>query len=182
VTNLFLSGAVNFAGGARTINVASSAVTATITGAISGGTGLTKTGNGVLILNNASINYTGATTVLGGLLQLGSTAVLPTNTAVVIGPGATFDVAGRPVTAGSLGFPTSANNATGGMLTNSGGAATFTVGGDNTNTTFAGMITNAGAAGNSCLGGNDGMLSYRHIVRYLDKVINLTSFTDFGKI
>jgi autotransporter-associated beta strand protein len=135
-----LSGTVTLSGAQRTVTVTNPQVTATISGQITGASsGLTKAGNGILVLNNAANNYGGATTVLGGMLQMGAAGNLPATTALTVASGATFNLAGRAVTVSSLSGLT---NSTGGIVTNSGGAAILTVNGS-ANNTFAGLITNA---------------------------------------
>jgi autotransporter-associated beta strand protein len=66
-------------------------------GAITGaGFGITKTGNGALLINGAS-TYTGATTISGGTLQLENTIAasvntIPTSPTITVGSGANLDV------------------------------------------------------------------------------------------
>lgn len=135
---LTLSGAMDLAAGARTVTVTSPTVTGTISGAITNGTGLTKAGNGILVLSSTGNNYTGTTTVSGGLLKLGNAGVIPDASTLQVNSAGTFDIAGRAETVAAL----SGNDAThGGIITNSGATATLTVGNSTpTNTTFAGVI------------------------------------------
>lgn len=105
--------------------------TLTVGGLISGPGGLTKTGDGVLDLRNTS--YTGPTIVNAGTLKFGG-AVNPVISAFTVVTGATLDIAGLGNSIGSL--------EGGGIVTNSGAAATFSVGGLNTDTTFSGQLTN----------------------------------------
>ncbi|MBK8095116.1 MAG: autotransporter-associated beta strand repeat-containing protein [Verrucomicrobiaceae bacterium] len=141
--SLRLDGVFTLAAGQRSISVLNPQVTATLAGQVTGPGGLTKAGNGTLILSNPSTvnlnNYSGPTQVLGGLLKMGVANALPATTALTVGPGATLDLAGRALTVGSLTGPTAT---TGGMITNSSGSATLTVG-DTTSTTYAGLITNS---------------------------------------
>jgi autotransporter-associated beta strand protein len=153
--SLTLTGAVNLGSAMRTITVADPSftqnigVTAMISGAISGtgAAGITKNGNGTLVLTNNTNSWTGATIINGGVLRLGATSnnaagaglgnVLPSGTAVTIAQGAALDLAGRNQTIGSL--------AGAGFLTNSNGGvtSTLTVGGNNSSTVFSGILTAA---------------------------------------
>ena len=139
--NVTLSGNMALAAGAHTVTVTSPQVTDTITGSISGGTNFTKAGAGVLVFAPVGSNsYGGSTTVAGGVLQLGTATGVPSASSVIINAGAAFDINAKAGSVGSLAGDTST---TGGMVTNSAGAATLTIGNDNTNTTFAGVITAA---------------------------------------
>jgi autotransporter-associated beta strand protein len=140
--NVTLSGTVTL-NGANTMTVTSPLVKATISGKLTGGTSLTKAGAGTLVLSNATNNYGGATNVSGGLLQLGNAAAIPTTSQVIVAKTAAFDIAGVAASIGSLAGDTAT---TGGLVTNSGVAATLTIGSDNTSPTFAGVITNAANA------------------------------------
>jgi autotransporter-associated beta strand protein len=80
------------------VNVTNSTDCLTVSGAISGGGALTKTGPGLLLLA-ASNTYGGATTVSAGTLEMGTAAAMPGGTAATVngtldlGPfGATFSV------------------------------------------------------------------------------------------
>jgi autotransporter-associated beta strand protein len=105
--------------------------------------GILKMGNGTLMLSNAANSYTGATTILAGRLELGVAGAIPNTSSVVIGSNGTFDLTGFSETVGSLAGDTPT---TGGVVTDSGAAATLAVGDDNTNTTFAGAIVNGPGA------------------------------------
>ena len=64
----------------------------TLAGSLSGsGAGLTKTGNGVLVLG-ATNSYTGPTAVLGGTLRLNVASALPAVSALTVGDGAVLDM------------------------------------------------------------------------------------------
>lgn len=85
-----------------TISVgAGSATTATISAILGGTVGMTKTDSGTLILSGAN-NYTGATTISGGTLQLGASNVLPNSTAVTVAGGAALNLNTYSDTIGSL--------------------------------------------------------------------------------
>jgi autotransporter-associated beta strand protein len=64
------------------------------TGTITGPTGLTKLGTGTAILNLTNNTYNGNTTVSNGTLQVGSSAALAPNAALVIGPSGTLEMNG----------------------------------------------------------------------------------------
>jgi autotransporter-associated beta strand protein len=136
--NLTLAGAVTLAGaGARTITVTSPAVTGTITGAIGGSVGLSKDGVGTLVLGSTTNtnNYSGATTVSAGTLQISVAEQIPNASALTVASGALLNVNGLNETVGSL--------AGGGLILNPGAAMTLSTGGDNTSTTFSGIISNS---------------------------------------
>jgi len=82
------TGAVTL-GGDRSVTV--SANTLTVGGPISGGFGLTKAGNGTLVLSGGD-NYTGPTAINGGILRLGNGAAVPLASVITVASGATFDV------------------------------------------------------------------------------------------
>jgi autotransporter-associated beta strand protein len=121
---------------------------------IAAGTGaLTKTGSATLVLGGAN-TYTGATHINQGTLQLGANNVLANSTAVTVASGATFDVATRTDTIGSL--------AGAGAVT-LGAAGALTAGADNTSTTYTGNLSGTGAnsftksgTGTMTLGGTAG--------------------------
>ena len=135
----FQEGTVTVGGGtltlanSGTINVAST--TATISSYLTGSADLTKTGSGTLVLSSASRNdYTGATNINAGTLQLGiSNYVIPNASAVTVASGATLDLHGFGETVGSI---AGAGNITlgSGSLQQSGSAST----------TFSGVISGTG--------------------------------------
>ncbi len=88
--------------------------------------------------------YRGPTTVAAGVLKLGKAQNLPKSALVINTPvagivGAAFDLGGFSATFGSLASDT---HTTGGFVTNTGAAATLTVGADNSSTFFGGSLTN----------------------------------------
>ena len=108
------------------------ATTLTIGGTIQGPGGLTKTGAGTLDIR--SVSYTGPTVVNAGTLKFGG-AVNPLMSAYTLNSPGTLDMAGSANSIGAL----DGN----GTVTNSGAAATFSVGALHTDTTFSGKLTNA---------------------------------------
>ncbi|MGL5018635.1 MAG: autotransporter-associated beta strand repeat-containing protein, partial [Luteolibacter sp.] len=96
-TLLGASGSVTFgAGSALGIDTTNAPGTVTLTTPITGSKGITKLGSGNLTLNPSSSNtFTGMTTILGGTLQLGTTA----NTIIPAGSG--FNVRGGTLDLGT---------------------------------------------------------------------------------
>ncbi len=119
------------------VNVPISGLTSQVNGQITGVGGLTKTGNGLLLLNNATNNYGNKTTISGGTLKLAASGVVPDTSRVdVAASGATFDLNSNAETVGSLASVTGST-----VLL----SAALTVGGDNTSSTVAGAITGIGS-------------------------------------
>jgi len=89
-------------GGTLTLNGGStpaisngSGIDATVSSVISGTLGLTKTGGGILTLSGAN-NFTGTTTVDGGILKAGNAAALGSNAnGTTVSAGAALDVNGQ---------------------------------------------------------------------------------------
>jgi fibronectin-binding autotransporter adhesin len=104
--------ATNYAG-TITITAANSALTNATSanqiwsGQITGAGALTQSGTGTLTLTAAE-SYTGATTISGGKLALGTGGSISNSSAISIGAGATFDVTGAdPYALGSATFSAS---------------------------------------------------------------------------
>ncbi len=118
--------------GTGTLTVGGDLISSAFGGVISGSGGLITTGNEVLTLSGAN-NYTGATSITAGSIQLAANNSLPTSTSLAISSGAKFDLAGYSQTVAAV--------------TNSGtvalGAGTLTVG-NSSNTTFDGDFTGTG--------------------------------------
>jgi fibronectin-binding autotransporter adhesin len=144
------SGTINLAGASaatNTITVTNGSDTATISSALSGSNGLTKAGNGTLILSGAN-TYTGGLTINAGTVKLGSTGALNSTAnsqnALTFGPASTgtLSVNGNSVTIASLN--SDAGNAGTTIVQNgstSAGTATLTIGNStNADSTFAGTI------------------------------------------
>jgi autotransporter-associated beta strand protein len=128
-TSLIAGGTFNLSTG--NINVARDASLTsdlTISSAISG-TNLNKSGNGILTLSGTN-TYTGSTNINAGTLVLGSTDVLPANTAVTVASAATFNLNNYAATIGSLA----------GSGTVRLGSGTLNAGGNNASTTFSGSL------------------------------------------
>jgi autotransporter-associated beta strand protein len=128
----------------QTLDAASGAIT--IGGVISGAGGITKTGAQMVTLSGAN-TYTGETTVSAGILKAGVASVanvsgaFGNNSAVTLAnaSGAALDITGFNTQIGSL----TGGGASGGNVTL--GAATLTVGGNNTSpAAYAGVISGTG--------------------------------------
>jgi len=133
----------------------SSADQLVVNGAVAGGNGLTKAGQGVLVLAGAN-TYPGPTTINAGTLKLGASEVIPNGAGkgdLLLNGGLSagaFDLAGFNETINGL-WGTS--GAVPGQILNSGpGTTTLTVGAGNAAGAFAGTIQdNAGTGGTLAL-------------------------------
>jgi len=150
-------------GAARTVDVADSASTLTLSGIVSGAGGPTKTGNGVLVLSGVN-TFTGATSVTAGTLEVQNGSALGTTagtTTVTAGAGVTVTGNGLSVaepltlngtgTSGAGALQNVANNNTwSGALTLASAttvtssAGTFTLSGTVTTAGFALTVDGAG--------------------------------------
>jgi autotransporter-associated beta strand protein len=109
----------------------------TFSGVISGDGSLSKVGTGSFTLSGAN-TYTGVTSILAGMLSLGSSSALPP-VATEVGSGAILDLNGHSITLGSLsGLPTGS-----GTVQSLGAVATLTTGQDNSSTSYNGAINGA---------------------------------------
>jgi autotransporter-associated beta strand protein len=95
-------------------------------------------GSGTLILSNTTDSYGGTTLINQGNFALGANNAVPAGTAVEVGLGATFDLAGFNDTIGSL-----SNGISGAGNVNLGGGQ-LTTGGNNAATTFSGVFNSVG--------------------------------------
>ena len=105
----------------------------TLSGVISGASGLTKLGTGSLVLSGNN-TYTGATAISAGTLQLGAANRIANTSAVTVAAGATFNLNSFAETVGSI--------AGAGNITL--GTATLIAGGDNTSSSFSGVLSGSG--------------------------------------
>jgi fibronectin-binding autotransporter adhesin len=122
-----------------TVNNTGSTYTFTGTGSISGITGLTKNGSGLLILGNTGTNtYSGTTAINAGTLQLAAASALPSGGAVSVA--GTLDLGGNSVTVGSLSGA--------GTIGSSSTSASSTLSADGS---FSGAIQNTVGGGNKTL-------------------------------
>lgn len=192
------TGALAFTGGVRFENAGNKSLilrgssAAAIDNTISG---LTELG-GVLTLNKADANtwlvnggnaYTGATQIDNGVLKIGLTDALPTNTAVRLGTGTTagtLDLNGFNQTIGSLTSQTNSNSATNQIIVDSGntltvnGAVTLGANVDNSitliNATGGGAFVNNNTGGTFQVGGATGTANENSVTADLS---GLGSFT-----
>jgi autotransporter-associated beta strand protein len=144
---VILSGLINLGGFNRTISVATPGVTATFNGLLttsagSGSTGLTKAGNGILVLGsaNTNANFGGAGIVVAaGLIRNGITDAVPSESLLTMSAGAGFDLNGFDQTlngVGGAGFITNSSLALNSVLTL----------GDANDATFGGSIVDNSVA------------------------------------
>jgi fibronectin-binding autotransporter adhesin len=125
-------GSVTLGNGGLTVDQTAATATS-YAGSIGGSFGLTKSGVGTLGLTGTS-NYTGATEVDAGTLQLGSGGNLAATTALIVN-GGIFDLNNHSQTVSSL-------SGAGGTVDLGSGALTVH---QNTSTTYAGTITGDGS-------------------------------------
>ncbi len=124
----------------------------TYAGTISGSGGVTMLGSGTTVLSGSN-TYNGTTRIAAGILKAGITSApnvsgaFGNNSAVVLAnvAGAGLDISGYNTQIGSL----AGGGASGGNVTL--GAATLSVGGDNSSTTYAGAISSSGSPGTSLI-------------------------------
>ncbi|MEI6712446.1 MAG: autotransporter-associated beta strand repeat-containing protein [Verrucomicrobiota bacterium] len=126
--------------GSSTLSLGADGTSTTFSGIISGTGALSKSGAGTQTLSGAN-TYTGTTTVTAGGIKAGvATSAFGNNSAISLSnvAGVSLDITGFSNTIGSL----SGGGSTGGNVVL--GAATLTIGGDGSSTTFAGGISGAG--------------------------------------
>jgi autotransporter-associated beta strand protein len=121
-----------------TIQVDNAGDTVTLSGALSGAGGLTKTGSGTLTLTGSSNSYTGATTVNAGTLAITGSGSIASSSGVNLAVSAAiFDISGA-----SAGVTIKDLSGVSGTTVTL-GANTLTAGSSN-NTSFAGVIQSTG--------------------------------------
>ena len=131
-----ISAPIAVGGADRTFNVNDDVATIpdlSITGAITGASGIIKSGAGSLNIGSTGNAYLGTTIVSQGTLRLAVAGAIPNTSAVTVN--ANLDMNSFNEVIGSL-------TGTGTVLTGS-GTPILTTGGDNTSTTFSGTIQNA---------------------------------------
>jgi filamentous hemagglutinin family protein len=119
---------IDLLGGTLTLNTIGDVTQAA---AITGNTSVVKNGDGVAIFSQVN-TYTGATTIIEGVLSVNGMAIADTS-AVTVASGATLNLAGSE-TIGSLA-------GAGNVKLN---ANTLTTGGDNTSTSYSGVMSGTG--------------------------------------
>jgi hypothetical protein len=167
-------------GSTRTFNVDDTAAIPdlNVTGAISGGGGIIKTGIGSMNLANAGNSYTGSTTANQGILRIAAFGgTIPNGSALIVN--STLDLNGYSETVGSLA-------GIGTVTSNAGATMTLTAGGDNTSTTFSGVIQNGSSTGVSLSKTGSGALnlsgnnSYSGATSLLGGTLNMNSASAIG--
>lgn len=116
------------------ISVATAGHTATIAAPLTG-SGLTKNGDGILVISSTANSYAGATSVAVGTLRSGNSHVIPDGSQVTTALSAIYDFDGRADTIGGLGGLGTVTNI-GGLTVNVAGA---------TDVTFNGTLSGTGA-------------------------------------
>ena len=125
-------------GGNQTWTVVDATTVLASSGGIGGTANLIKEGDGILTLSGTN-NYTGSTTVNGGVLRAGAATGFNQTSAHTINTGAILRLNAFSATIGSL--------AGAGTVENAGGTAiTLTAGGDNTSTIFSGVLRDGAAS------------------------------------
>ncbi len=116
----------------------SATVDAELAGVVSGAGGISKSGDGVLLLSAAN-SYSGDTAIQAGTLRLSANDRLSDNSLVNVSSGATFDMNGAyDRVKGLIGA--------GSVALGSGTGDRLRVGGDNADRTFSGVISGGGNA------------------------------------
>ncbi len=96
------SGVINFNSASPSINVASGS-TLTVGSRITGATGLSKDGDGTLVLRAATNSWTGGFNINAGIVELAVSNVVPNSDAITIASGATLQIdSGISETLGTL--------------------------------------------------------------------------------
>ncbi|HEY3898205.1 MAG TPA: autotransporter-associated beta strand repeat-containing protein [Chthoniobacter sp.] len=157
--NVFAQSVSNGVNGNGTLEI-DSANSITLSGAITSGTvgklALTQTGTGTTILSSSGNTYTGATTINGGVLQIGTSTTagsIGASSAITIGNGASLNLIKLGPT-----FANSVTNSIGGAATvNINSAANLTLSGVLSDNTSSGetLALTLGGAGTTLVTGNE---------------------------
>ena len=135
VTNVFVTTVVS----PNSVTVSNVSKTFTFTGyAISGVSGLTKQGSGLLVLSQTN-TYSGDTVVSNGTLKITTASAIPTGSGkgdVVVGGAGVLDVNSASITVNGL-------SGNGTVDTMAGGNPTLTVGNNGASSTFSGTLQNS---------------------------------------
>jgi autotransporter-associated beta strand protein len=131
---------VNVTSTGPTINVVNAGDTLTISGDVSGGSNITKTGAGTLVLSGSNGGYSGTATVSAGVLRLGSANALANSPLVVNGSGSVSFATG----VGTFNVASIANAGPLALQDTSAGAITLAVGANNSTFTYANQLSGPG--------------------------------------
>ena len=107
---------------------------------LGGGTGLTKSGLGTLVLGVSGNSYGGTTTIAAGTLQTTVAGAIPSTSPLVIATAAALDLAGQNQTVAGVTLYD-------GAVQNSGAAAALTLGGSAAGVTYAGVGSGSSISG-----------------------------------
>jgi fibronectin-binding autotransporter adhesin len=118
----------------------------TINTPLGGGTGLTKAGLGTLVLGAAGNAYGGATTISAGTLRTTVAAAIPSSSPLVIGNAAALDLAGQPQTVSGITLYD-------GAVENSGPATTLVLSASVSQAGWGAGVTYAGAGNGGSISG-----------------------------
>ncbi|HYO09463.1 MAG TPA: autotransporter-associated beta strand repeat-containing protein [Tepidisphaeraceae bacterium] len=139
--------ALGVGGGAFDLAIAGQSVT--VGGTLSGPGGLTKNGDGTLVLAGAANTYSGTTLIASDELRATATGALSPSSAVLVAADATLNLAGTNQTIGSLGGAVNSHVIR--------GDGTLTSGGNSATTEFAGTIS--GGPGGALVKAGSGALT-----------------------
>ncbi len=107
---------------------------------LSGGTGLTKSGLGTLVLGVAGNSYGGSTTIDAGTLQTTAAGAIPSTSPLVIANAAALDLDGQAQTVAGITLYD-------GAILSSGGPAALTLGGSAAGVTYSGVGSGSSISG-----------------------------------
>ena len=127
----------------------------TIAAPLSGGTGLTKSGLGTLVLGAAGNTYGGATTIDAGTLKTAVAAAIPATSPLGIANAASLDLDGQAQTVAGITLYD-------GSVRNSAAAAALTLGGNAAGVTYAGVGSGSSISGGTLNLATIGALSASH--------------------
>jgi autotransporter-associated beta strand protein len=126
-----------------------------ITMALTGGTGLTKSGLGTLMLVTAGDSYRGQTTIDAGTLKAMVTGAIPATSPLVIANAASLDLSGQAQTVAGITLYD-------GSVENSGAVTALTLGGNAAGVTYAGVGSGSSISSGTLNLADIGSLSASH--------------------
>ena len=122
---------------------------------LGGGTGLTKSGLGTLVLGVSGNSYGGTTTIDAGTLKTTAAGAIPSTSPLVIANAAALDLGGQNQTVAGITLYD-------GAIQNSGAAAALTLGGSAAGVTYAGVGNGSSISGGTLNLASIGSLSASH--------------------